>query len=288
MLEGLLVAGLLLALFAVVYYFRRRASHQLALRLLDVRHPVEDEEIPQRYVAELIRPFARRHRILPWFPALAAAAILWFVFAWPLIFVVTFSILVGLLLNQLDAYLLQRRMDLIENQLADAIGLLIAAVHVGASLQAALENALRESRPPLRPVLDEVVGRIRYGDDPVEVMRGLRQRVPLETFNLFATALAVNWRVGGSIAATLAKVESTIRDRLETTRRIRAMTVQSRVSVISVLLTTYFIAALIWRNSPERMSSFLATGWGQVLAALAVGLQGIGVVWISWLSKPRF
>jgi tight adherence protein B len=288
MLEILLAIGLLVALAGIWLLFRWQSQRRAALRLLDLEL-AEDEPLPVRRPTDVaVRPFARRHRVLPWLGAAVVGALLWWVTSWPLLFVAALTLVVGLLLTQLDALLLTRKMDLVEQQLADAIGLVIAAVQVGASLQASLENALRESRAPLRPILEEVVGRIRYGDDPVEVMRGLRLRVPLETFNLFATSMAVNWRVGGSISAVLAKVEGTIRDRIETTRRIRALTVQSRVSMVSVLLATYLIAALIWRNDPDRMSSYLASVWGQRLTALAIGLQGVGIAWISYLSKPKF
>ena len=55
-------------------------------------------------------------------------------------------------------------------------------------------------------------------------------RVPLETFRLFSAALTVHQEVGGSLAPTLATVGRIIRDRIELTRRVRSLTVQSRAS----------------------------------------------------------
>ena len=98
--------------------------------------------------------------------------------------------------------------------------------------------------------LEEVLGRLRYGDNPIAVFRGLARRVPLDNFRLFATSLAVHWEVGGSLGPTLSTVGRTIRDRIEIARRIRSMTTQSRVSTIAVLATTYFLAVLMWRNDP--------------------------------------
>jgi Type II secretion system (T2SS), protein F len=81
-------------------------------------------------------------------------------------------------------------------------------------LTKALESAAQESRPPLREQLDEVTGRIHFGDDAQAVFRSLTERVPLETFLLFSSALSVHWEVGGSLAPTLATVGRTIRDRI--------------------------------------------------------------------------
>jgi tight adherence protein B len=152
---------------------------------------------------------------------------------------------------------------------------------------AALENAARESRQPLRGQLEEVVGRIRLGDDPRTVFRQLSNRVPLETFLLFTSALAVHWEVGGSLAPTLATVGRTIRDRIELSRRVRSMTAQARISTIAIIGVTYFIALVMWRNDPERMEAFLGTSLGATIVAGTVLLQGLGIVWGSYISRAE-
>ena len=80
---------------------------------------------------------------------------------------------------------------------------MVGALGAGASVADAMENAMREPASPLRPQLEEVIGRIRLGDDPPAAYRGLAQRVPLETFLLFCSALAVQSETGGSLAPTL-------------------------------------------------------------------------------------
>ena len=111
--------------------------------------------------------------------------------------------------------------------------------------------------------------------------------MPLETFLLFSSALSVHWEVGGSLAPTLATVGRTIRDRIEISRRIRAMTTQARVSIISVLGVTYFIAAVMWFNDPDRMQGFLSTNVGSFFVATAVMMQALGIVWSAHLSRCR-
>ena len=107
----------------------------------------------------------------------------------------------------------------------------------------------------MRPQLEEVVGRIQLGDNPQTVYRSLTQRVPLETFLLFSSALAVHWETGGSLAPILASVGRTIRDRIEITRRLRSNASQSDLSTLAVLMLTYFIALVVWRTNPEQMQT---------------------------------
>jgi tight adherence protein B len=235
-----------------------------------------------------VRPFVRPHRILPWLAAAGVAAACHFLLALPPAFVFTAGLLIGLGGWQMDAWRVTRLKARIEVQLADAIDLMVGALKAGGSVMSALENAVRESRPPLQPQLDEVLGRIRLGEDPQTALQALTRRVPVETFLLFASALAVHWEVGGSVAGTLSTVGRAIRDRIELSRRVGSLTAQARFSVFAVMVVTYFIAAIIWRNNPDRMRQFLATTIGQALIAGALVLQALGVVWSILLSRVRY
>ncbi len=284
---GVLLLGL--TLWAVFYLYRdvraRRTANDRLLAGLS-NHPPPHDNAP----AQLERPqqFARRHYFLPWVAAVAAFLLGRYAAGLPASFAGAFAFLVGLLLSQFDAMRLARVTDRIESQLADAIDLMVSSLKVGAALQTSLENALRDARQPLRPQLEEVLGRIRLGEPPRNALAALSERVPLETFHLFATALSVHWDVGGSLTQTLATVGRTIRNRIEISRRLRALTAQSRASIVAILLTTYFIAALMWRHDPKHMIEFLATEVGQWMVSVSIVLQGVGMVWISQIASPKF
>jgi Flp pilus assembly protein TadB len=199
-----------------------------------------------------------------------------------------FGILFGLLGSLVESMRVQRRFALIEGQLSDSIDIIVGSLRAGAGVTDALASSLVEAREPLRSELHEVLNRLRLGDEPALVFQNLTRRVPLETFGLFAATLATHWEVGGSLAPPMASVGRTIRDRIEIARRIRSLTTQSRVSTMAVLAATYFIAAVIWRNDPERMQNFLATSIGRALVVAAVIMQGIGLVWSAWLGRVKY
>ena len=207
---------------------------------------------------------------IPW-PYLAAIYLMTFLCCW-----------------QVDEIWLQHRIGKLEQQLADSIDMMVAGVKSGSSLQSALESSVAEARQPWRGEAEQLVSAIRYGQDPVEAAMDLSDRLPLESVVLFCQTLAVNWRVGGKLSITLANVGRTIRDRIELSRRMHAMTTQARMSVISVIAVTYFIGAMIWRNDPPRMNGFLTSTIGQTLVSVGMALQAVGIVWISWMSKPKF
>jgi tight adherence protein B len=288
-MDKLLFVAVLLTAGGISFYLwfnarlQNRARHRLGRALAATDEAGESLE----FDAAPPKPFLRRHWFLPFLAGGTATAVLWLLAGLRPVYSVTGGLVVTTLAWQLDAMLAERRVRKIESQLADAIDLMVGALRAGAGFKKALESALRESPPPLNRQLEEVAHRIELGASPQVVFRTLTERVPLETFLLFSSALSVHWEVGGSLAPTLATVGRTIRDRIELSRRIRAMTTQARVSIISVLGVTYFIALFIWFNDPGRMRGFLSTNVGSFLVAAAVAMQALGIAWSAYISRGR-
>jgi Flp pilus assembly protein TadB len=280
------LGGVTVGLGAVAFLWQRARLSRIAVDRLDGLLPEAAAAV--REEPALAEPFLRRRRALPWLVAAAVAVAVFFLTGWGWLIAGTAGAIVGLLGTQLEGYLAERRVARIETQLADAIDLMTGSLQAGGGLTGALENAIRETRPPLRPQLEDVLGRVRFGDDPQAVLRSLAARVPLETFRLFASVLSVHWEVGGSLAPTLATVGRQIRDRIELSRRLRSLTVQSRASTIAVLLTTYFIAIVMWRADPERFGRFAGSSVGQWFIAGSAILQAVGIVVASAMSRLRF
>ncbi len=193
--------------------------------------------------------------------------------------------IVGVLIR---STVVSRRILGLESQLSEAIDHVVTSLHAGVGVLDALTSAEHQAGKLLKPFLSTLISRIRLGDDPVEVCKDLAQVLPMESFRLFYYALAVQWEGGGNLAPTLATTGRFIRDRVEVGRRVRAHTTEARFSVIVVLALTYFLAALMWRLSPDRVEGFLSTDIGRFAASAAIILQGLGAVWIARMSRIQF
>jgi Flp pilus assembly protein TadB len=253
------------------------------LRLEAIAH----EAVAEAPARRLDTRFAHRHYLLPWLIAAMVAVVLHWVVGLDVFFTGALGVMVGLLGGLIDSMWLARVESRIEQQLADSIDLMVGALHAGSSVPAAIESALSEARWPLREQFEEVLGRLRYGDEPLGVFAGLTERVPLENFRLFAATMSVHFEVGGSLAPTLATVGRTIRDRIDVARRVHSMTAQSRASTMAILGVTYFIALVMWRSDPDRMREFIANPIGKILLAGALVLQAIGIVWTSRIGRKK-
>jgi tight adherence protein B len=264
----------------------RRAAERLsaALKTIPTTSPLTWAGEGARQEAR-VRAFPPRYR---WaFPIVGAAMLLGVRLAvgWPIHVAAALAILASMLVHLLEETIAEQRLGRIEMQLADTIDLVIASLRAGAALTAALEAGLQEAQPPLRPYLQEIIGRLRLGDTPREVIGDLAEQVPTDTFRLFALALVAHWEVGGSLAATLATVARTIRDRIELGRRVRALGIEANVSVVAVLLIAYLLGFLMWRAEPARMEAFLTSPVGSQVVSLVIALQAIGLMWMSRISR---
>ena len=262
---------------------RRLADDRLA-SMIGAVEVAETREEPRR----TIRAFPTRHRLIAPATGAVAGAALWLVAGLPIEVAGALGLLCGVMAHLGEDFVAEQQSAAIEAQLAAAIYLMVSSLRAGASLLAAFESSLEEVGPPLRPYFQEVAGRIRLGDDPRSAVSDLQRNVPLETFRLFATSLAVHWEVGGSLATTLSTVGQTVRDRIELSRRVRAQAVEAQASVAVVLAIAYVLAFLMWRTNPDRLEAFVQTGVGTGIVAVVITLQAIGLVWMSRLNRSSF
>jgi tight adherence protein B len=240
-----------------------------------------------QYVVTL-QPTLRRHILLPFVVGLLVAAIASWGLGLPLVYCVALAIIVGVMAHIIEGQVSSRRAMRLEMQLATGIDLMVAALSAGAGVSEAIDSAARESKEPLRSELEEVMGRIRFGEAPQRVFDDFARRIPLEAYRLFCFTMAVHGEVGGSLAPTLATVGRSIRDRIEIGRRIRAQSTEAQASVIGIVCVTYFLGLLMWRTNPGHFEEFMRHPIGANAIAGAMILQAVGLLWITKMSQLKF
>jgi tight adherence protein B len=278
-----------LLLGAIFYLWYAQRLRRLALeRLDDMLGKAREAEVETTETPRTVRVFPRRYRSLTYAAGVVAWLALWLLVGLPLVVSAAEGVLIGVLAYLVEDHYADQQSMLIEAQLAASIYLMVGSLRAGASLLAAFESALEEVGAPLRPYFQEVAGRIRLGDDPKSCVNDLQVYIPLETFRLFATSLAIHWEVGGSLATTLSTVGQTVRDRIELSRRVRAQAVESQASVAVVLVMAYALGFLMWRTNPDRLEGFVRTAIGTSLVAIVIMLQAVGLIWMSKLNRSSF
>ncbi len=264
-----------------------------AWRAAEVRRKAQvrlNEGVPEESEREALKlhPFLARRTWIPYAAGAVALLVLMFVAKLAAIFAIALAVVIGTLAYLVEDSLHEGRLAKLDTQLANSLDLMVAALHGGAGLAQAIESAAGETPEPLKSELSELLGRMRYGESPVQVFDDFSKRIPLESYRLFSFTMIVHSEVGGSLAPILATVGRSIRDRIEIARRVRSQSTEARASVMGILIIIYFLGLLMWRTNPPAFERFVAHELGQNLLAGALIMQALGMLWIAKIAKLRF
>jgi tight adherence protein B len=172
-----------------------------------------------------------------------------------------------------------------DEQLADAIGALTAAVRSGMSVPQAIAYAMREAGSPARDDLARVVADIEVGVPLGEAIDAWAERSQSRDVQLVAGALDLHRRSGGDLPSVLDQVAATIRERVAVGREVRALTAQARLSgwILGVLPIGFF--AFLWLTSRRDIEGALGTPAGLASVLLGLGLEVGAFFWIRALLE---
>lgn len=283
MSEVVVVSGLAVLLAGAGVFVRRGSRRRAALERIR-------ESATQASQALWIsddESLVQSRPLIPVAVGLATAVPIVVLLGWPWSFAVSIAMLVGVVAHLGLAWHLRRRISRLEQQLADAVDLVVSAVRAGTSLVDALELAAGEIGRPLRGELEDLVARLRLGADPRRALSALERRVPLETMQLLTFSLSVHWQSGSSLAGSLISVATTIRDRIAVGRRMRAQSTEAQLSAVGVLTVTYLLALVTWQAEPDRFAGFLESSYGSFLVNATILLQALGLVWMARLTRAE-
>jgi tight adherence protein B len=198
------------------------------------------------------------------------------------------SVVFLLVLLQLELLVANGRLSRMEMALANAIDLMVSSLRSGGSIIDSIDTAGREVGGPLGSVTHDLLTRIRYGDDPQKVLVRFSDRVPLDSFRLFATTLAVNWETGGAVSPSLAAVGRSIRDRIEIRRRLAALTMHTWLTMLTLFAISYLLLYVMFTYRPQHVVDFIGHPLGALLFLAVILLQAVGFVWLTSLSRVKF
>jgi tight adherence protein B len=172
-----------------------------------------------------------------------------------------------------------------DEQLADAIGSLTAAVRSGMSVPQAIAYAMGEAGPPVRAELGRVVADIEVGVPLGEAIDAWAERSMSRDVQLVAGALDLHRRSGGDLPSVLDQVAATIRERVAVGREVRSLTAQARLSgwILGVLPIGFF--AFLWLTSRRDIEGALSTPAGLASVFMGLGLELGAFFWIRSLLE---
>lgn len=137
----------------------------------------------------------------------------------------------------------KKRMALLEEQLPDAVELMVRSLRVGHPFSNAVAIVSKEVADPLGTEFGLIADEATYGRDIAESLRAFANRMENQDLHFLAVAVSIQQQSGGNLAEILDGLAKVIRSRFKLFRRVRAITAEAKWS--GMFLSGFPIAALL-------------------------------------------
>ncbi|HEY9037364.1 MAG TPA: type II secretion system F family protein [Roseovarius sp.] len=124
----------------------------------------------------------------------------------------------------------KKRMALLEEQLPDAIELMVRSLRVGHPFSSAVSIVATEVGDPLATEFGIIADEAAYGRDMGEALKDLAERLDMQDVRFLAVAVTIQQQSGGNLAEILAGLAKVIRARFRLFRRVKAITAEAQWS----------------------------------------------------------
>ncbi|NAZ35626.1 type II secretion system F family protein [Rubellimicrobium sp. CFH 75288] len=143
----------------------------------------------------------------------------------------------------------RKRMSLIEEQLPDAVELMVRSLRVGHPFSSAINIVAKEVSDPLGSEMGVIADEAAYGRDMGEALKALAERMDMQDLRFLAVAVGIQQTAGGNLAEILDGLAKVIRARFRLFRRVKAITAEAKWS--GTFLSGFPVVALIGINVAE-------------------------------------
>ncbi len=140
----------------------------------------------------------------------------------------------------------KKRMALIEEQLPDAVELMVRSLRVGHPFSSALQIVAKEVPDPLGSEMGVISDEAAYGRDVGEALKSMAERMDMQDLRFLAVAVTIQQTSGGNLAEILDGLAKVVRSRFKLFRRVKAITAEAKWS--GMFLSLFPILALVMIN----------------------------------------
>ncbi len=138
----------------------------------------------------------------------------------------------------------KKRLSMIEEQLPDAVELMVRSLRVGHPFTSAISIVSKEIQDPLATEFGIIADESTYGRDIGESLKHMAERLEMQDLRFLAVAVAIQQQAGGNLAEILDGLAKVIRARFRLFRRVKAITAEAQWS--GKFLSGFPVAALIF------------------------------------------
>lgn len=177
----------------------------------------------------------------------------------------------------------KKRMELFEEQLPDAVELMVRSLRVGHPFASSVNIVAQEMPDPLGTEFGILVDESNFGADISDSLRKMTERVDVQDLRFLAVAVSIQAQSGGNLAEVLEGLAKVIRSRFKLFRRVNAITAEAKWS--GWFLSFFPIIALIAINvlQPDYYDGVEATPVFLPLAIVVVIFLIVNIIFMHMM-----
>lgn len=173
------------------------------------------------------------------------------------------------------------RLKKFEKQLPEALGLMARSLKAGHAFPAAMQMVSEEMPDPIGLEFFKTFKEYNYGLDLNQALLNLYRRNQLRDLKFFVIAVSIQRETGGNLVEILEKISSLIRERFKLMNQVKSLTAEGRLSGLILILLPIVIGLILYGLNPGYISLLWTHPTGQKMLAIAIFLQGLGMLLIK-------
>ncbi|MBN1622491.1 MAG: type II secretion system F family protein, partial [Endomicrobiales bacterium] len=190
-------------------------------------------------------------------------------------------ILIGVYFNRIK----QKELEKFENQLIDALSLITNFVRSGQALLQAIENMIKESKPPISIEFGKALQQIKLGTPTEEALNDIAKRVKSKDLRIAIISINLAKETGGNLGEILTRLADTMRERKKIQGKVDALTAQGKASGIIVGSIPLLLLGILYFLEPQMFGLMFSTLLGNVLFTIVILMISMGMFFINRLVK---
>jgi len=123
-----------------------------------------------------------------------------------------------------------------------------------------MDTVSKQMPAPASEEFGRVVREIGLGLTAPQALANLVRRVSSDDLDLVATAITIQYEVGGNLATILETITETIRERLRLKAQLRTLTIQNRMTRMILTALPLFLGVVIYVLNPSYMLGLFTPG----------------------------
>jgi len=165
----------------------------------------------------------------------------------------------------------KKRMAMIEEQLPDAVELMVRSLRVGHPFSSAISIVSKEIEDPLATEFGIIADESAYGRDVGEALKEMAERLDMQDLRFLSVAVTIQQQSGGNLAEILAGLAKVIRARFRLFRRVNAITAEAKWSGKFLSAFPLLCLVLMLAKDPNYYDAVLDHPWF-IPACFVVGI----------------